>query len=61
MAIAKRKIGPVKPARSPIDEYVEELEFEVALAYLYEEREIPAAAAAALRNRVTESPDDEAL
>lgn len=54
--IARRKIAP---ARSPIEEYVDDLEFERELGHLFRDGELPDAATESLRHRITESPDDD--
>lgn len=54
--IAKRKITP---ARSSVEEYVDGLEFELELGHLFRDGELPDAATASLRHRITESPDDD--
>ena len=57
MAIARRKIGP-PPPKTAVEEYADELEFERELGALFEDGELPAAAAS-LRHHVTESPNEE--
>jgi hypothetical protein len=57
MIVARRKIGP-PPPKPVVEEYADELEFERELGVLFDDAELPLAAAS-LRHQVTESPDDE--
>lgn len=58
MSIARRKIAPPKDGhRRPLEEYAEDLEFELELASRFEPSEV--LPAASLRHLVTESLDDE--
>jgi hypothetical protein len=57
MAIARRKIGP-PPPKTAVEEYADELEFERELGALFDDGELPAAAAS-LRHQVIETPEAE--